>query len=155
MAIMVVRGEKELEASLIAAKRTLPLVMYSVTGKAAKDLQERVRSLTPRDTGKSRKQIKRSRTRRFPFTNKYVASVYTNSQNVVRLEFGTRAHVIRAKPGHTLRYVHRGRIKYRKAVLHPGTRPYRMFALGTAWYRREILHKFGVDIDIWLKSNRL
>jgi hypothetical protein len=53
------------------------------------------------------------------------------------LESGTRAHVIRARPGRTLRFISHGRVFFRKSVFHPGTKPYRFLENATtAAYRR-------------------
>lgn len=45
---------------------------------------------------------------------------------------GTRAHVIRAHGG-MLRFTQRGRIVYRRQVMHPGTRPNR-YLTDHLWY---------------------
>ena len=40
------------------------------------------------------------------------------------VEFGTRPHIISARPGRMLRFTVGGRVLFRKRVMHPGTKPY-------------------------------
>jgi len=64
--------------------------------------------------------------------------IRTRSGGVVRLrnpkphartlEGGSKPHVIRARRGKALRFVSGGRLVFRRAVNHPGTKPYRFLS---------------------------
>ena len=55
-------------------------------------------------------------------------TVSNSHPNAIRMEKGTRPHVIRAKPGKSLRFEMNGKIRFFKKVNHPGTRPYRFLS---------------------------
>lgn len=98
--------------------------------------QEEVRSRTPVDTGRLRNSIVAR------FESVIGADLRGSLQSVPYpgqpaglarwMEEGTRPHRIRARRGKMLKFQKGGRTVFAPSVLHPGTRPYRMFALGMA-----------------------
>lgn len=60
--------------------------------------------------------------------NNGTATVFANAKYAPFVEFGTRPHVIRPKPGRNgLRFSIGGRFIVRRSVNHPGSKPYPFF----------------------------
>ena len=77
-------------------------------------------------TGKTQAKTKAKVIRR---GGKTIVMRMTNSaKHAAVLEKGSKPHVIKAKPGKTLRFWGFGRLIYRKQVKHPGTKAYRFLS---------------------------
>ena len=61
---------------------------------------------------------------------KVIVRLENDAKHAAILEKGSRPHIIRAKPGKTLRFVKGGKTIFTKAVRHPGTKPYRFLSKG-------------------------
>lgn len=55
--------------------------------------------------------------------NGRVVKVRSKKRTAHWLEYGTRAHIIRARRKKALRFVQNGRVRFAKSVQHPGTKP--------------------------------
>lgn len=97
---------------------------------AADQIEHHVRQspgFKPR-TGNLQRQTKARVIRR----GKHVIVRGSNSARYANaIEGGARPHVIRARRKKTLRFIGRGGIVFRKAVNHPGNRPYRFLLRAT------------------------
>lgn len=97
------------------AGRSLDDLMLFIANSMAEDMK----AIVPVDTGNLRSAIK---------VTKEGAGRYRVGPDLVQapyawmVEFGTKPHIIEAKPGKTLRFQKNGKTIYTKKVRHPGTR---------------------------------
>lgn len=114
---------------------------FAVADRAGDFMTERVRRRVPVKTGRSRASVLKRPTRRR--LGVYTSGVRSDYENVRRLEYGTKAHTIAARPGGVLAWdalTPKGRvITGKKAhtifttrVKHPGTKGLHMFAIAAA-----------------------
>lgn len=84
----------------------------------------------PGFTHRTRKTLEKTQTKVIRRRNgRVVVLRVANNTKVARfLEKGTKAHPIKAKRRKSLRWWGFGRVIYRKAVQHPGTKPYRFLS---------------------------
>jgi len=81
------------------------------------------------------------------------ARVFAGAEHAPHVEFGTRAHVIRPKPGRkALRFFIGGNAVIRKSVQHPGTDPQPFFFADQSRRKQSMLEKarlvIGEEIGI-------
>lgn len=79
-------------------------------------------------TGKTHKKTKPRVIRRGGKT--LIIGVKNTAKHAAVLEKGSKAHVIRARRRKALRFMAGGKLVFRKAVNHPGTKPYRFLSRG-------------------------
>jgi HK97 gp10 family phage protein len=97
------------------AGRSLDDLMLFIANSMAQDMQ----AIVPVDTGNLKSAIK---------VTKEGEGRYRVGPDLVQapyawfVEFGTKPHIIEAKPGKTLRFQKDGKTIYTKRVRHPGTR---------------------------------
>jgi hypothetical protein len=97
------------------AGRSLDDLMLLVANSMAADM----RSFAPIDTGNLRASIKVVVEGRGKIT---IGPDTFMAPYAWDVEFGTKPHVIQAKPGKVLRFVKDGQVIYTRRVNHPGTR---------------------------------
>lgn len=69
------------------------------------------------------------------------------------VEYGTRPHTIRAKPGKTLAFQMNGRTIFVKSVKHPGTKAQPYIRPAREWAERELPKKIALTGASFLKDN--
>lgn len=69
------------------------------------------------------------------------------------VEYGTKPHTIRAKPGKTLAFKMNGRTIFVKSVRHPGTRAQPYIRPARQWAEKELPQKIALTGASFLKDN--
>ena len=159
---VVLTNAPELREKMSRLQREIVKNMRDLIYVAAERALKRTKELTPEDTGRTREQwnlwsLNRKQPEgrfggaffvavRHPYnrvgkTRMSVDDFGKRKKQVVNdgkfnlleaLEYGTRAHTIRAKPGKFLRFKIGAKEIYTKSVSHPGTRAYNMTTIAAA-----------------------
>jgi hypothetical protein len=93
--------------------------------KVLVNLGRRTRKEVPRGLPRPGNVPKKTKTRILWSKRRAALRVSNRAKQARILEHGSRAHVIRARRARFLRFRRGGQTVFRRAVFHPGTRPYR------------------------------
>lgn len=142
---------KELTAlrnRLVDAKRNIRRAVMSDMDKAAEDVKMKMRELAPVDTGNLRDSITVVK-----LGNEYqigpVNVPYAKAQ-----EYGSRPHVIIARPGKVLVFKMGGKTTYATKVNHPGNKPHPYIRPAGDWAREHLSKQIAVTGASLLKGKR-
>lgn len=129
-----------------AKQQILPLSQKDLEW-AGEQVQKRMQQYAPVRTGFLRDHIQvikaPGRVRVGPVGVDYDAAV----------EYGTKPHIIRAKPGKTLAFRMNGTMIFVKSVKHPGTKAQPYIRPAREWAQRELSEKITISGASLLKDN--